>query len=305
MGQVEAWAKDHFLLWTACTAVVIVILMRFRWLDTIIRVFWRKASYLLAHYPRSSKQVLVVSGGMLLVAFLLIGQSEANSPAHSIGEFLIAATLISPIYDFVVKASLHEEVGRFVLGINNSAVLNIRSFYIPRKAQSAPTSEYKSQVDAAIRDSHRLEIVANHSLGIFSHYSEAFSKRSGAGKSTALVLIERGNRAEKYIDAEVEDYGDKSAKALYANSKENAAAISNIELRFGVTPRYHNRVLRYEFMRSDNVIWVAPYLNTNREARPPWLVVTTGSDLYDFYDNDISAFFASLDANPGVSGNGP
>lgn len=301
MVEFEALVRSHLLLSSIGLILVTGISLRLKLVGITLKAFSLKIKHTLSNYPKSSRQVISVTIVLLVVATLMILCSKDGSPFRSIGEFLIAVTLINPIYEFVVKASLHEEVGRIVLGIYNSKLLNIKGYFIPKSTSAGPSADYIAQVRLAIKESLRLEIVANYSLGIFSHYKEEFVKRNASGLPTLLVLIKKGGLAEGYVDAEVANYGDLAAIRLYDNAKDNSSLITKIDIDFSVKPKIHDRVLRYEFMRADKIIWVAPYLNTNRVARPPWLVLAEGSELYDFYDEDITAFLT----HSGVVSDGP
>lgn len=245
--------------------------------------------------PDTRKRSFIVLGTVFLIG---LGCTLTSSVAlNEIGHFLLAAIIVHFLFDFFVNKTHEKELAELIVGRRNSALIDIHSFFIPTETSPSPDDQYRQLISTAVKTSANLEVCANYKCAIFQYFKDEFKSRTKNNKlKTKLFLLDTESKAAKYINEETSEFGDEEAvQVLKAARDAIIPTLAQIFIDFKLKPINHKKVLRYEFMRSDQYIWFSPYLNSNSNTKPAWIVIPEHSPLFEKYNDDINRFINSLD----------
>jgi hypothetical protein len=140
---------------------------------------------------------------------------------------------------------------------------------------------------------------ASQQLIIGLHYSPAFlerihsilKERCASGKSTKIYIVAPESVAADYLTksrSRIPDVGA-NIKSIQSLTEACGPNRNNIELY------YHQRVLRYVFVYTEQSIWIHFYTNSEAKTEVPAFKVETGTPLFKFFESDIKLFMNEVD----------
>jgi hypothetical protein len=226
-------------------------------------------------------RLLVVLFGILL---LLV---SSHLPADFLGlpfqevvrelaTFLLASLLVHWIYELHLKNEVYQDVVDLVIGagsVSRSGIIDFR--------------ENTKSIDYAplLKNSSDVVIGLHYSPRIIEDAYEHLAVRSKAGKPTTIVASAPDGAALSFL---------KTARKEHDHVDANLAKIKSLVERLNsqsdATPvqlLYHDQVLRYSFVCTDDLFWVKLYRNSSGMASVPGFAIKAGTDLFRFFERDV------------------
>lgn len=129
-----------------------------------------------------------------------------------------------------------------------------------------------------------LTIGVQYSPKFFKDFYEMLRERCVAGRNTTVAILQSGGIAARYL----KDSGTGSA-ILQDCIDEIRKLLSEVDKGEQKYTRlfFHDRLLRYSFICTDEFIWVKFFTNSPGRATVPAFKVRAGSPLFMFFDGDI------------------
>lgn len=186
----------------------------------------------------------------------------------SVAEALLAAGTFGILFEYLSKVSLIREVVDRTVGQCESIMVGIGSI-----------TDDVSEID------ERLEITQSRELIVSSRYSALFLENNRQAIYKRLAKNKLPITFIRMRDASLVPHGrapDAGPDAFFKNMAQYDAEIIN-RISVYETDTY----LVYNFVKSDDGIWIKLYLNERSMEPPPAFYVIKGSILYHKYVSDI------------------
>jgi hypothetical protein len=123
-----------------------------------------------------------------------------------------------------------------------------------------------------------------YSVSFFKDHFEVLKRRCAQGLPTTITVLSAEGAAARYLE---------DSKTGNPDIKESVQEIGDLveEMDGGkkkvVRLLFHDRVLRYSFLRSNESIWITFFTNSPERAMVPAFKIRAGTPLFDFFAEDI------------------
>jgi hypothetical protein len=140
---------------------------------------------------------------------------------------------------------------------------------------------------------------AAESLIICVHYSPRFVEsihhvlraRCEGNRITKIYVVKPESDAAAYLKSSKSGMADVNAGITRMRHLKDACGKDKDHVQFF----WHDRVLRYTFVYTEQHIWIKLFTNSKLRTEVPAIKVETGSSLFHFFENDIMAFIAEAE----------
>jgi hypothetical protein len=195
---------------------------------------------------------------------------------RELATFVLASLLVHWIYESHLKHEIFQDVANYVIRAGNVSRSGIVDYQ-----ENTKDIDYTDIFGAP----GSLTIGLHYSPRIIEDNFDLLIERAKAGRHTTIIAsLPNGAAIEflKRVRGE-HDHVDGNVKKIaslvkQANEQAGAEIISLV---------YHDDILRYSFVLSDDRIWVKFYRNSKGLSSVPGFAVAKGTRLYEFFKVDI------------------
>ncbi|MCP4680229.1 MAG: hypothetical protein GY854_33005 [Deltaproteobacteria bacterium] len=192
-----------------------------------------------------------------------------------VGALLLTVGLLHWLFELRLRRQMFADVAAAVLGNQRlhdngltDCLLNSKEVAEPAHWETAP----------------ELIIGIQYSARFFDDNHELIRRRSKKGLCTKVLVLNPESQAAEWLRA---------TQTGFANVKEGVERISEIvsdadENRGNVSLLLHERVLRYSFIATREIVWIKFFTNERLRSSVPAFQVRCDSSLFDFFWRDIS-----------------
>jgi len=234
---------------------------------------------------------IVLVGLVTIVLSVEIPETIAGLPAREVlrelATFVIASLLVHWIYESYMKQEIFQDVTDYIVKTINVSRSGLFDYYDDTKNIDYSTiMSQSSTLIIGLHYSPRL-IEDNHPLLV---------QRVKQGKDTVIIASSpRGNAIDFLKRVRIEN------DHIDANIKKITSLVREINLnqkRKHVQLLYHDEVLRYSFVLSDDQVWIKLYRNTRGLSNVPGFAVKVGTPLFEFFKADIDKLRQGAEKEP-------
>ena len=236
---------------------------------------------------RSSSTVSLVIAVIGLVLMLVGAHSrdltwlwlgiDWSSFFSNVGLYVAVVVALQWFYDEYTKRELITEVTRSALSSTNVVKSGIVDF-----ADNTTRINYQELLDS----SEEIVIGFLYDTRLVNDHIEALKRRTLAGKKTSVLLISPKGTAFDFLANVIHD-----REYMRLQVEENLNSISeandNPDTKDKISVRFHDSVLRYSFVCSQEGVWIKMYRNSLGRVITPGIYIRNGSPFYDFFRKDI------------------
>ena len=231
-----------------------------------------------------SRLQIVLSLSLLLglsIVMIAYDMPEKRSFWHEFSLELGIAFIIFSLFGFLAQFFLGKEIADYIKGraleIHNLLGSGICDFQASSK---------KVNYERIIAQSKFLIIGIHYKaeISIFSNYSRLL-RRQLMNKTIKILIchIDRDSDSFKHISkgrnpASEELFVRKISEILELDIKQNDSVIRFIK---------HDKILKYSFVYSPDLIWLIFYPNTKKQSAAPALAIERDSEFFEFIEKDI------------------
>jgi hypothetical protein len=200
---------------------------------------------------------------------------------RELATFVLASLLVHWIYESHLKEEIFQDVATYVIGTGNVSRSGIVDYQ-----DNTKDIDYTDIFSAP----GMITIGLHYSPRIIEDNFSLLVERARAGKHTTIIAsLPNGAAIEflKRVRGE-HDHVDGNVKKIASLAKDanEQAQTENIKLM------YHDDILRYSFVLSDDRVWVKLYRNSRGLSSVPGFAVSKGTHLYEFFKMDIDRLTA-------------
>ncbi len=134
------------------------------------------------------------------------------------------------------------------------------------------------------RNAASLVVGVQYSPKFFKDFHEIIRERSASGRPTKAILLRPGGAAESYLRST--GTGNPRVRECVEEIKQLLQETESDPNVPKTSVAFHDRVLRYSFIQTDDFIWVKFFTNSPDRAEVPALKVRAGTPLYRFFSED-------------------
>lgn len=196
---------------------------------------------------------------------------------RELATFFLAALLVHWIYDSYVRHEVLQDLLDHVIGATEVSRSGIIDFKRNSKA-----IDYTN----LLRNRGKLVIGLHYSPRFIEDFFEELKNRTLLGLETIILASAPDGEALRFL---------KSARGGHDHVDANLVKIKALLEPLKKDPQapvqlyWHNQVLRYSFVLSDERVWVKFYRNSSGSSVVPAIAVRSGSPLYDYFSTDVAA----------------
>jgi hypothetical protein len=123
-----------------------------------------------------------------------------------------------------------------------------------------------------------------YSTRFLKDFNELIKERCELGLPTVVTVLAADGSAAKYL----QDPGI-GAGTVQKSAEETAILLADIDrgAKKHIRLSFHDRIMRYSFIQTNEYIWITFYRNSPGRATVPSFKVRAGTPLYDFFNEDI------------------
>ena len=224
--------------------------------------------------------------GLVMVVFgsrapaLQIWGIDVSNFSTNLGLYIAVVVALQWTFDEKSRSMLLSEVTSITLSNVNVAQSGICNFTNNTKA---------IKYDDLLSTPGTLFIGFQYSPRIIDDHFIELKKRAKDGRQTIIAVADPDGKAIKYLESARQE-----SDHVSANLRKIKAKISQINteenVKAPIVIKLHDQVLRYSFVASEQMVWVKMYKNGLGDASIPAICVKSGSELFNFYNEDINAF---------------
>jgi hypothetical protein len=223
---------------------------------------------------------IALVGVITILLSVEVPETLAGLPAREVmrelATFTLASLLVHWIYESHMKQEIFQDVTDYIVKAGNVSRSGIFDYYDDTK-----------DIDYAqvISNSSTLIIGLHYSPRLIEDNHNALVARLKKGKDTTIIASKpHGNAVDflKRVRAENDQ--------IDANIKKIASLVREINANTGkrhIRLLYHDEVLRYSFVLSDDQVWIKLYRNSKGLSSVPGIAVRAGTSLFEFFKSDI------------------
>jgi hypothetical protein len=223
--------------------------------------------------------IAIVGLGSILLSSLLpeklIGL-PLQEITRELATFVLASLLVHWIYESHLKQEIFQDVADYVLGTGNVSRSGIVDYQ-----ENTKDIDYTT----VFASPGGVIIGVHYSPRIIEDNSHLLIDRAKAGKQTTIIASSPDGAAIEFLKRVRGEHDH-----VNGNIKKIASIVKEINKQ---TPAakilllYHDDILRYSFVLSEDRIWVKFYRNSRGLSSVPGFAVAKGTHLYEFFRSDI------------------
>ena len=213
----------------------------------------------------------------------------------NVGLYVTVIVALQWYYDEHTKRQLITEVTRSALSSANIVRSGINDF-----TDNTTRIDYQSLLDS----SEKIIIGFLYDTRLVNDHIEQLTERALAGKKTSVLLVNPKGIAFDFL-ANVVDDREYMRLQVKENLNSIAEANDNPHATDKISVRFHDSVLRYSFVFSQEGVWIKVYRNSRGRVATPGIYIRNGSSLYDFFRKDIEDLWenaTNAEENDGPAG---
>lgn len=225
------------------------------------------------------KLILIVTGVVLLLVAnsfqAVVLKVQIDRLLAEVGALVLVIGLLHFLFEIRLRKEMLRDVSVAVLG--NEHLHNCGFDDCLMDSRQVNESSHWENAGA-------LTIGVQYSPKFFEDFHALLRRRCAAGRETIALALRPGSPAANYLRdsqtglAKVKDGVERIASLLQEAAKETKGSARLL---------YHDRVLRYSFIRTEEAIWVKFFTNSKDRAQVPAVRLRAGTDLYRFVSDDI------------------
>ena len=223
---------------------------------------------------------IALVGVVTILLSVKVPEVLAGLPAREVmrelATFTLASLLVHWIYDSHMKQEIFQDVTDYIVRAGNVSRSGISEYY-----DNTKDIDYTK----AISNSSKLVIGLHYSPRLIEDNHNALVARAKNGKDTTIIAsMPHGNAIDFLKRVRVED------AHIDADINQIASLVQDINNNAGrrrIRLLYHDEVLRYSFVLSDDQVWIKWYRNSKGTSSIPGIAVRPGTTLFDFFKSDI------------------
>jgi hypothetical protein len=224
--------------------------------------------------------VIALVGLVAILCSVLIPEKIAGLPLQEItrelATFVIASLLVHWIYESHIKHEIFQDVTDYVIKRGNVSRSGIADY-----CENTKDIDYSDILNKSVS----VIIGLHYSPRIIEDNHHCLAQRARHGKETIIIAsTPHGNAIDflKRVRGE-NDHVDANVKKIYSLIRE----INKASAKKPVRLLYHDEVLRYSFVLTDEQVWIKLYRNSRGLSNVPGIAVSAGTRLFDFFKADI------------------
>ncbi|MDA2923655.1 hypothetical protein MYX65_03190 [Acidobacteria bacterium AH-259-L09] len=192
-----------------------------------------------------------------------------------VGALLLVVGVLQFLFEWKLREEMIREVSDTVVG---STLLH-DSGLVSCNMNAREVDDQEHWLNAA-----NLTIGRLYSPKFFKDFYDMLRARCTAGRPTTAVLLAPDNAATRYLQET--GTGTPKVEHFVSEIRQLLGEVS-ADTETKPTLLFHDRVLRYSFIRTDECIWVKFFTNSRDRAIVPAFKVRSGTPLYKFFNDDI------------------
>jgi len=225
--------------------------------------------------------ILVVTGLLMIIVASTFHTEVFKVPVdHVMAEvgalFLIVGTL-HWMFENLLRKEMLKDIATTALGnarIHDSGIVDC----ILNSKEISETNLWKA--------SQQFIIGIHYSPAFLERIHSILKERCASGKSTEIYIVKPDSIAADYLTKSRSRIPDVGANIRNIQSLAEACGPERKNIKL----YYHERVLRYVFIYTEQSIWIHFYTNSEAKTEVPAFKVETGTPLFKFFENDIKLF---------------
>jgi len=231
-------------------------------------------------------RLLLIVGGLVLI---LLGNAfefsvlkiKLGDQLVQVGSLLLIVGLLHWIFETRMKRQFMREIVEAVVGAGRTSSSGIVDF-----TDNSRSIDYRN----IVRLAKQVTIGEHYSSRFFDDHAPEIRARLSRGAKMTAILLKPQTLASDYLKESGSGHGgidEQIAKIReIANSPKTGDAHENKAGRLQIW--WHNRVLRYSFIMTEDLIWVRFFTNSAGHSLVPAICVVKDTLLYDFFKADVS-----------------
>jgi hypothetical protein len=200
-----------------------------------------------------------------------------------VGALILVVGVLHWAFEFALRKVMLSEVASTVVGSTHLHESGLDSCNM--NARHVDESAHWSQ-------SANLTIGYQYSPSFFKEIHEVLRQRCKRGLPTTVTILRANGAAARYL------HDSTTGKpAVEQSVGEIVALLCEINAGTkGCTLLFHDRVLRYSFIQTDENVWIKFYANSSARTTVPAFKVRADTPLFDFFAGDIKRLLADSHA---------
>ena len=232
---------------------------------------------------RQARLILIGSGLILIVVgnlfeYEILKIKVAELCAH-VGVLLLVVCLLHWIFESSMRRQLIQEIYDAAIGAGRVSSSGISDVQLSSRDVS-----YKRLIET----SERLVIGEHYSARIFEDYGPEIRARLSRGGETIVLLLDQDSDAAHYLVVSKSGHGAPETQIAKIRDIANFGPATAKEQKAELQVKWHHRVLSYSFVMNENLAWIRFYTNSEGYSPVPAFCVTKGTDLFEFFQNDVT-----------------
>jgi hypothetical protein len=132
--------------------------------------------------------------------------------------------------------------------------------------------------------SANLTIGNQYSARFFKDFHDALKQRCTRGLPTTVTILRPASAAAQYVQSSLS-----ANPAVIDSIAESVKLLGEIgaETKKGIRILFHDQVLRYSFIQTDEYVWIKFFTNSSGRATVPAFKVRSNTPLFEFFAADI------------------
>jgi hypothetical protein len=227
---------------------------------------------------------LIIFLSLFVVGSVLIGVSntfhhewlkvQLDRLIAEVGALILVVGILHWAFEYGLRKAMLSEVAGTVVGSAHLHESGLDSCNM--NARHVDESAHWSQ-------SANLTIGYQYSPSFFKEIHEVLRQRCRRGLPTTVSILRANGAAARYLHESTT-----GNPAIEQSVAEIVALLSEINAGMkGCTLLFHDRVLRYSFIQTDENIWIKFYANSAARATVPAFKVRADTPLFSFFSGDI------------------
>ena len=200
-----------------------------------------------------------------------------------VGALLLVVGMLHWLFEFNLRKEMLREVSAAVVGNTLLHDGGLESC----KINSRDVDDRVHWLNAS-----DLTVGVQYSPKFFKDFHDVIRRRCQEGRSTTALVLRPNLAATRYLqDTKTGTPKVEECVAEIRQLLEEADVGSEKHTKL----LYHERVLRYSFIRTDEFIWVKFFTNSPERALVPAFKIRSGTPLFEFFDGDIKRLIGKSD----------
>jgi len=234
--------------------------------------------------PIAKHRSLIIFLALFVFGAVLIGASntfhyewlkvQLDRLMAEVGALILVVGILHWAFEFGLRKAMLSEVAGTVVGsahLHDSGLVSCNM-----NARHVDESVHWSQ-------SANLTIGYQYSPSFFKEIHEVLRQRCRSGLPTTVAILRANGAAARYLHDSTT-----GTPTIGKSVAEIVALLEEVSVgEKACTLLFHDRVLRYSFIQTDEHVWIKFYANSAARTTVPALKVSAGTPLFNFFANDI------------------